>query len=306
MESESRVTAMSVILAVCALANILLVICLGHTWKYWRQVKWYIILLTLGNFIYVGFTQGTALTMAVSHSMGDGSTAACRFFTFMALLGQSLSAMALAAMAVHVLITCLTGCEGNRLRHALVLGLFVLLALPMPLVKMTMMEQYVYEYKGRQVSVCHFKLGGRDDHLHLEIGDGVATFFFPLLIILCCSIISAVLLGRSGRGSTKGDEDKSDLILSGILGVALLVFWTPYTITYPVMLSNPQSFSASDALANLRIVTGLRYLMDCFPSISALITIVFAYLHAFRNRGEFFVPLRESTTASGERQKLVK
>ncbi|KAL8560936.1 hypothetical protein ACOMHN_019920 [Nucella lapillus] len=303
-DSDKRVSVMSVILAVCALANILLVICLAHTWKYWRQVKWYIILMVFGNFLQVGFTNGTLLAGEVTRSLGGGSTAACRFLVFMSHLGPSLTAMTLAALTLHVLLTCLTGCQGNRMRHGLVMGLFVLLALPMPLVKLSLTEATVYHLEeGRgEASVCHIKVTRQVDHLHLEIGYSVATLFFPLLLLLAGCLASVVLLSKSGRASTKGDEDKTDVILSALLGAALFVLWTPYYVSFLVLFT--QSLSHSPTI--LKIVVALQYLMNCFPFVSAVITIVFAYMHAFRNRGEFFVPLKESTSASGERQKLVK
>ncbi|XP_076465091.1 uncharacterized protein LOC143296940 [Babylonia areolata] len=303
---EEQIPVMSTLLALSALSTVLLSLCLAHTWKYWRQVKWYIILLTVGLLLNVGFTQGFTLSVFVSQRF-PGSTATCRLMVLMFSLGPSLCGMAVAALALHVLLTCITGCQGDRLRHALVMGLFVLLSLPVPFSKLAFSEARTFNTgTSYETNVCMTHTGSQEEQLQLHIGDSVATVFFPLFVTLLCCVAAAILLAASSRhGNVKGDADKSDLILAALLGTSLMVFYVPYHIASLVAHADSM-LHAGSALAMYEVMMKLDYLLDCFPIGAALITIVFAYTHACRNRREFLVASGgDQSSASGERQKLV-
>ncbi|KAK7503672.1 hypothetical protein BaRGS_00005211 [Batillaria attramentaria] len=116
-----------------AVCNLLLILVdLVLRWKQWRQVKWYVVLLTVGNMLEVAFNRAFVLGWN-NRETWTSTRNACRFLVFVSTLGPVLANMALAALALHVLLTSITGNQGNRRRHALVLGLFVLLSLPQPL-----------------------------------------------------------------------------------------------------------------------------------------------------------------------------
>ena len=103
------------------------------------QVKWYLILLAVGNWVEVLFRFGLQLGWHVTETW-RGSEASCKLLLALDLLGPSLTGMALAALSLHVLLTAITGCQGERLRHALVIGLFVLLSLPLPLSRVSLLS----------------------------------------------------------------------------------------------------------------------------------------------------------------------
>lgn len=93
-------------------------------------------MVSVANWMEVLFTFSVNLRWTVTGTW-EGSDASCKILTFLSALGPNMAAMALGALAVHVLLTTITGCQGNRLRHALVIGLFVLLSLPLPVSKVS-------------------------------------------------------------------------------------------------------------------------------------------------------------------------
>ena len=95
-------------------------------------MKWYMVLLAVANWLDVVFRFGVDLGWRLTE-MWEGTEGSCKFLMFLRAMGSSLAAMSLAALSLHVLLTAITGCQGDRLRHMLVIGLFVLLSLPLPL-----------------------------------------------------------------------------------------------------------------------------------------------------------------------------
>jgi hypothetical protein len=49
----------------------------------------------------------------------------------MAMLATTLPVMAVAALSLHVLLTAITGNQGNATRHAIIILVFVVLSLPL-------------------------------------------------------------------------------------------------------------------------------------------------------------------------------
>ena len=101
-------------------------------------MKWYVLVLTMGNCVEVLFTLTTQLGVTLTTTWVGGD-ASCKSLMMLTVLGPSVANMALAALAVHVLLTAMTGCHGNRLRHVLVLGLFLLLSLPYPVSRVNLL-----------------------------------------------------------------------------------------------------------------------------------------------------------------------
>lgn len=99
-------------------------------------MKYYVIVLAVGNALEVTFSYGIELTRA-QDSTWTTDTHACRFFMFTYFLGPSLANMALEALAIHVLLVGITGNQGENKRHVTVIGLFVLLSLILPLTRVS-------------------------------------------------------------------------------------------------------------------------------------------------------------------------
>lgn len=109
-----------------------LIVLVPSPWPVELQVKWYMLLLAVANWLDVLFRFAMDVGLQMTKTW-EGSEASCKFLVFLRTMGPSLAAMAVAALALHVLLTAITGCQGDRLRHVLVMGLFVLLSLPLPL-----------------------------------------------------------------------------------------------------------------------------------------------------------------------------
>nr|KAG5711529.1 hypothetical protein BaRGS_025956 [Batillaria attramentaria] len=196
--AETSVAIASVEVGLGAVCNLLLIFALAHTWKHWRQVKWYVILLTVGNVLEVGFTVGLYLGWLETETWSS-SRHACKFLVFMSTLGPNLANMALAALALHVLLTSITGNQGNRLRHALVLGLFVLLSLPLPLTQIPMYDVQSFHTSGGYTSVCgNFLLTTDEQRLYYHIGFNVSIVFFPLFVFLVAFVATLILNFKGG------------------------------------------------------------------------------------------------------------
>lgn len=89
-------------------------------------------LLVIGNMLETFFTIGVFLGRLLTDGVFQGSEVACKVLMFLYSLGPNVANMAVAALALHVLLTSLSRNQGNRLRHGLVLSLFVLLSFLVP------------------------------------------------------------------------------------------------------------------------------------------------------------------------------
>ncbi|XP_070207493.1 C-C chemokine receptor type 6-like [Littorina saxatilis] len=300
MDTETHKTLLTVMLVLGALSNMILALCLAHTWKYWRQVKWYIIMVSVANWMEVLFTFSVNLRWTVTGTW-EGSDASCKILTFLSALGPNMAAMALGALAVHVLLTTITGCQGNRLRHALVIGLFVLLSLPLPVSKLFVnklleFESHFYSEAHRQ---CVEELGSPYERLYYYIGASIAFVYFPVFVFLYSVVAAVILIVVKGRGSTKGDENSSDVVIAGLLGVVVMVCSVPY-----VTLSLIKAVF-NHSVTSWEVIAGLMYLDHCRNFMTATVTVIFAYVYAFRNRGEGYATPGGHKNYGGERQKLV-
>lgn len=289
-----------VLVALGSVTNILLLCALAHTWKHWRQVRWYVVLLTGANIVEVAFTVGLHLGWLETETW-SGTREACKFLVFMSTLGPCLANMALAGMGVHVLLTSITGNQGSRLRHALVIGLFVLLSLPMPIAQIALYDVETYDVgAGEPVSVCgNFMMASATQRLYYEIGFRVAVTFFPLtIVIVTCAVTLALNRKRAGG---KTDVSTSDLVLAALLGLIVAVCCVPAD-WYFLYLSFTPVFHASVYV----IARDLTFLFFARPILSAAICVVFGYVHAFWNRGEGYAPVGGvENSEQGEKQRLV-
>ena len=101
-------------------------------------MKWYVLLMAVGNWVEVLFMWPVRLGVQLT-STWVGGDLSCKPLSLTAVLGPNVASMAVAALSVHVLLTAITGCHGNRLRHGLVIGLFLLLSLPFPVSKVRLL-----------------------------------------------------------------------------------------------------------------------------------------------------------------------
>lgn len=297
MDATTSETISSVEIGLGAAANVILAFALAHTWRYWRQVKLYVVLLGVANVLEVAFTLGVHLGwMKDDNWITTDST--CKFLIFMSTVGPSLASMTLAALAVHVLLTSLTGNQGNRLRHALVMALFVVLSLPLPFVLISMYEIQEFEFEDDVKHFCgNTKLRSQEERLYHTIAYSIALLFFPIFVLISVSIATLAL--NLTRGTDKTDASYSDLILTAILGFISLVCCLP-SVSIEFYLFETYSFTES----LMEAVYGLMYLRFARPAISAVACVVFGYVYAFRNREQSYSPVGGSQS-SGERQKLV-
>ncbi|KAK7115833.1 hypothetical protein V1264_001638 [Littorina saxatilis] len=103
----------------------------------------------------------------------------------------------------------------------------------------------------------------------------------------------------SFSGSTKGDENSSDVVIAGLLGVVVMVCSVPY-----VTLSLIKAVF-NHSVTSWEVIAGLMYLDHCRNFMTATVTVIFAYVYAFRNRGEGYATPGGHKNYGGERQKLV-
>lgn len=87
------------------------------------QVKWYIIVMTVGNVLSLYKMVLTVMILGKYWSISTDE--AHKFVEFISSLGLCLTNMSIAALAVHVLLTSATGCQGNTWRHGFLIGVFV-------------------------------------------------------------------------------------------------------------------------------------------------------------------------------------
>ncbi|XP_076443407.1 adipokinetic hormone/corazonin-related peptide receptor variant I-like [Babylonia areolata] len=300
---KKRVTSLSLTIVAGGLANLFLLLSLGVTWKYWRQVKWYVALLALGNCLELAFRFGMELGWTSTITWEAGSEASCKLLMMLRAWGPQLAGMALAALSVHSLLTVITGSQGDRARHWVVMGIFVMLSLPVPLTmlaiyKLETIPSFVHPEGGQQCVSFHFFHTPLNQFL-FRVGFVFAMTYFPLFVFLVCFIIATVL--NSGRkGNVKADEHVSDLIVTGIVGVVELVCCVPFQ-TFLLVLSWQFHMNQKEG----KPYTGLLYLEHCRIIFSALLVGGFAYLYVYRKRGEIqLTPISYNETI-GERQKLV-
>ena len=93
--------------------------------------------MAVGNWVEVLFMWPVRLGVQLT-STWVGGDLSCKPLSLTAVLGPNVASMAVAALSVHVLLTAITGCHGNRLRHGLVIGLFLLLSLPVSYTHLTL------------------------------------------------------------------------------------------------------------------------------------------------------------------------
>ncbi|KAK7503674.1 hypothetical protein BaRGS_00005213 [Batillaria attramentaria] len=292
----------SVELGLGAVSNLVLIFVLAWTWKQWRQVRWYVVLLTVGNVLEIFFTLGVEIGRQMTLGFWLGSAASCKFLMFMHSLGPSMANMAVAALSLHVLLTSMSGNQGNRLRHTLVIGLFLFLSFPVPISKIPayMLETplpWITEHK-KCVPYGFLDSPGAVRSYHVIAA--FAVLFFPQIIFfLSCAVTLIHHLTRS-QGTDKGDVSYADLIFSGVLGIVMVTCCLPYGVFVVYSAAVPNS----DHLKMEVIEKDLTYLMFTNPTVSAIVCVVFGTVQASRKHYDANTPSIIETNEAGETRKL--
>ncbi|KAK7115836.1 uncharacterized protein [Littorina saxatilis] len=291
----------AVILSLGLLFNLVLLIALKHTWSRWTQVKWYVLLVIAGNWLDVLFKMTTQLGVKVTHSW-EGGDFMCKLLMLMSVLGPSLANMGVAALSIHVLLTSITGCHGNRLRHALVLGLFVLLSLPWPVTQIPVYGVFTHGRGEDEYSICtdHDFFASHDSAPYLRfyfyVAGAIACVFFPLVVVVGALVGSLMLNCSAYNGSSKSESNTSDLVLTALLGFVLMITCVPVS-GFIFHFRGHITFGDE----TMMLYFGLTYLFYCRAILSALVCVVFAYAHVFRKgRAEQY-----DTGRKGEGQNLM-
>ncbi|XP_076444118.1 uncharacterized protein LOC143282383 [Babylonia areolata] len=306
-----------------AVFNLVLIVCLHRTWRYWSQLKWYIVMMTVGNCLEVLFTLTTLLGSAINESWLGGDIS-CKFLMFMNPLGPSIANMGLAASAMHVLLTAATGRHGNCLRHALVLGLFVLLSLPLPLSKIPIFGVVKDTSFDEVLNTCtdlgFFHDANPHSRFYYFAAGSIALVFFPLIIVIG-AVGGAVMvncLGSEGDRHRRDDpDDRADrdvgrtdrtgnsskqpncpeVTLIAILGAVLMLLCVPlhiYILFFRNLRASPDP---------VWLYMSLVYVFYSKVSVTACVCAVFSLAYVYR-KGR-----RENShqpRSASERTKLVK
>lgn len=243
---------------------------LAHSWKQWRQVKYYLVFLTVGNMFDIIFTLGVHIVWLLLTSW-DGSDLYCKLTMFARGLGPFLTSMAVAALAVHVLLTSVTGNQGSRLRHTFLIGLFVALSLPVPILQIPMIEMTQTGLGERILCDNSAFFSSEEQKASINIVFFAILTFLPLGVIVA-TLAASFTINRFRRGlSCKGDTHPTDLILTGLLGFVLALCCVPHDVLVLYSLVHP------DRMTNeLRTVNwDLLLLVFTKPAINALVCVVF-------------------------------
>ncbi|KAL8598118.1 hypothetical protein ACOMHN_030404 [Nucella lapillus] len=314
----------TVLLASGAVFNFILIICLHRTWKYWNQLKWYVLTLTLANCIEVLFTLTYLLGSSIPQSWPGGDLS-CKILMLMEPLGPSVANMALAASSVHVLLTAITGCQGNKLRHGLVLGLFVLLSLPLPVSKIPIFSVMTERSSHKELNICtdlEFFQGYPHYRFYYFVAGSIALVFFPLVVIVGAVGGAAMILclgssrehGQKGHvrgdstdtdnmesqeftGNVKTESNSAEVTLVAILGVVLMVLCVPLHV---FIIFFRYKFSHDTVTVYMSLV----YVFYSKVSVIAIVCAVFACAHVYR-KGRQQQQTQEPRRGAGERTKLV-
>ncbi|KAL8572181.1 hypothetical protein ACOMHN_049357 [Nucella lapillus] len=298
--NKERVTILTVTIVTGGLANLFLLLSLRLTWKYWRQAKWYVIMLVAANWLELAFRFGTYLAWHYTLSW-HGAEWSCKLLMTLRLLGSNLGSMAVGALGVHTFLTTLTGSQGQRLRHSFVLGFFLVLALALPMVEIAryrLLPIPFLEDGSQQCVTFHFFPSVEREYGYI-VGRAIALVYLPLLIASVCAVVSYLLL-KGRKGNIRGDEHVSDLIITYIWGAVLFIccfpFHTHFLITQRKGRVSPDEEKVSGKLHHL------EHYRNAF---TALLTAAFAYLYVYRkgHKTHLAPPTTDDTT--GEQQKLV-
>lgn len=297
-----KVAGWSCVLAFGILANVAFTYYLVRTWKLLRQVKLYLVVLAIGNWVEIWFSFAVQLGQA-SASTWQVTDSSCKFLLLMSTLGESLAAMAMAALSLHLLLTVITGGQGSALRHASVIGLFTLLSTAFPLYTVPLVQATW----GLDRLLCVVSTKGFWEELGYQVGGSVALTFFPLLALVVCWSAAACLFVKARSSTVKADEDKSDFVIVGILGLVLLLCCVPF---HAFQLSASFIETAWGGFQNiLETFYALMFLNYTRNALSAISCVVFAYVYTQRQRCTVYSSLTkesaESDAVSDERQKLV-
>lgn len=304
---EADRTELTVIVALSSVGDLLLCLCIAHTWAFWRQVKWYVVLLAVGNCLEFLFRFSLALSGYLGEG-GRGTAAACKSFMALRMLSMALPVMAVAALSVHVLLTAVTRRQGDAKRHAVVVGLFSLLSLPLALAQIPLFDKETVPHQSDQTPPClSFQFFYKEDLDYYHLGESIVLVFFPLVVILTCLVATLAISWSENRGQAKGEDHPSDFVLTSLLGLLVLLCCVPLRVFW-IFVSfddNATFISAKEALRALDTYTKLSDLEHTRNILSAVVIVVFAYVNAFRNRGEGYISPERAAYNYGERQKLV-
>lgn len=270
--------------------NLILTFTLVCTWKQWRQVNHYVAFLTVGNILDALFALGVYIAWRVATTW-NGSDFSCKFFMLARYLGPSLTSMAVAALAVHVLLTSVTGNQGSRLRHGIVIGLFALFSLPVPI-----SQSWIYDVKQKGcdenysqcVNVDFFTSQEEEIAYHMAVL--VTLSFLPLGVLVVS--LAAALTFNTCRREVEGDTHSSDLVLTGLLGFVLALCCVPYDGIGLYSLVHPNRLETSLG----SVYRPLLFLVFAKSIINAFVCVVFCC--CFLKRGRDDLPEKECAPPS--------